>query len=69
MIQNHIKKEYNFVKNPGSISKLANQIRNIEACPVQLVENYIKRISIADSSVNAWVSVDAQGALETAECP
>ena len=68
MIQNHIKKEYNFVKNPGSISKLANQIRNIEACPVQLVENYIKRISIADSSVNAWVSVDAQGALETAEC-
>lgn len=67
MSQNHINKEYNFAKNPGSITKLANQIRNGEASPLQLVKNYIKRISVSDSSVNAWVSVDTQGALETAE--
>ena len=67
MSQNNIKNEHSFVKNPGSIYNLANQIRTGEVSPLQLVKNYIKRILVSDSSVNAWVSVDTQGALIAAE--
>lgn len=57
----------NYVQSPGSIIELAAQIRSGDIGPVQLVQRYLDRIAESDAAVNAWISVDSDGALATAE--
>lgn len=60
-------KPTNYVQSPGSITALAAQIRSGEITPAQLVQSYLDRIAEIDPAVEAWVSVDGDGALAVAE--
>ena len=57
----------NYVRSPGGIAELAGQIRAGDITPVELVQRYLDRIAVCDSAVEAWLSVDADGAMAAAE--
>ena len=57
----------NYVQSPGSIAELATQIRDGDITPAQLVQRYLARITESDPAVEAWLSVDDDGAMATAE--
>jgi len=57
----------NYVQSPGGIADLAGQIRTGEVTPAQLVERYLDRIAESDPAVEAWLSVDGDGAMAAAE--
>ena len=46
--------------------ELAAQVRAREVSPVELVELYLERIERLDPQLNAYVTVDAEGALAAA---
>lgn len=56
-----------YVQSPGGIAQLAGQIRAGDITPAQLVERYLGRIAESDAAVEAWLSVDGDGALAAAE--
>lgn len=56
-----------FVQSPGGISDLAAQIRAGDISPVDLVQRYLDRIAESDAAVEAWLSVDGDGALAAAK--
>jgi len=49
--------------------ELAERIRTREVSPLELVELYLDRIERLDPELNAYVTVDAEGALEAAREP
>ncbi|MCZ6454525.1 MAG: amidase family protein, partial [Alphaproteobacteria bacterium] len=57
----------NYVQSPGGIAELAEQIRTGDITPAQLLQRYLDRIAESDPAVEAWLSVDDEGALSTAE--
>ncbi|MDH3738343.1 MAG: amidase [Alphaproteobacteria bacterium] len=57
----------NYVQSPGGIADLAAQIRAGAITPAQLLQRYLDRIAASDSAVEAWLSVDGDGAMATAE--
>ncbi len=57
----------NYVQSPGGIAELAEQIRTGDITPAQLLQRYLDRIAESDPAVEAWLSVDDEGALATAE--
>jgi len=56
-----------YVQSPGGIAELAGQIRTGEVTPAQLVQRYLDRIAKSDTAVEAWLSVDGDGAMAVAE--
>jgi aspartyl-tRNA(Asn)/glutamyl-tRNA(Gln) amidotransferase subunit A len=56
-----------FVQSPGGVAELAAQIRAGDITPVELVHRYLDRIAESDAAVEAWLSVDDEGALAVAE--
>jgi aspartyl-tRNA(Asn)/glutamyl-tRNA(Gln) amidotransferase subunit A len=56
-----------YVQSPGGIAELAAQIRAGDITPVELVQRYLDRIAESDSAVEAWLSVDGDGALAAAQ--
>ena len=56
-----------FVEDPGRIADLARAIATGQLSPVDLVRRYLARIEAVDAHVKAWVRVDADRALATAE--
>ena len=56
-----------YVQSPGGITKLAGQIRTGEITPTELVQRYLDRITESDPAVEAWLSVDGDGAMAAAE--
>jgi aspartyl-tRNA(Asn)/glutamyl-tRNA(Gln) amidotransferase subunit A len=65
MTQRH--KTDTFVQDPGRIADLARAIATGQLSPVDLVRRYLARIEAVDPQVKAWVRVDADRALATAE--
>ena len=57
----------NYVRSPGGIADLARQIRAGDITPAQLVERYLDRIAESDPAVEAWLSVDGDGAMAAAK--
>ncbi len=57
----------NFVKNPGSIIKLFEKIKNQSLSPVELTKGYIDRINQTQSHIEQWKSYDFENALQLAE--
>ena len=57
----------NYAQSPGSIAELATQIRDGDITPAQLVQRYLDRIAESDPAVDAWILVDEEGAMATAE--
>jgi amidase len=53
----------------ASALELADRIRARELSPVELVELYLERIERIDPELNAYVTVDAEGALAAAREP
>jgi aspartyl-tRNA(Asn)/glutamyl-tRNA(Gln) amidotransferase subunit A len=60
-------KPTNYAQSAGSITALAAQIRTGEITPARLVQLYLDRIAEIDPAVEAWISVDGDGALAVAE--
>ena len=49
--------------------ELAERVRTREVSPVELAELYLERIERIDPTLNAYVTVDAEGALNAARAP
>ena len=56
-----------YAQSPGGITELAGQIRTGDITPVPLVQCYLDRIAESDAAVEAWLSVDGDGAMAVAE--
>ncbi len=55
------------VQSPGSITDLAAEISTGALSPTDLVQRYLNRITETDGAVEAWISVDREGAMAEAE--
>ena len=57
-----------YVQSPGGIAELTAQIRSGDITPAQLVQRYLDRITECDAAVEAWLSVDSDGAMAMINC-
>jgi len=57
----------NFVKNPGNLQNLFNQIKDKKLSPVDLINSYINRINDTQKDIEQWKSYDFEKAIETAK--
>ena len=57
----------NYVKNPGNIQNLFNQIKDKKLSPVDLINSYINRINDTQKDIEQWKSYDFEKAIETAK--
>ncbi len=56
-----------FAASPGSVVEIAADIREGTRTPTEAVEACLDRIAAVDAQVQAWISVDAEGARAAAE--
>ena len=57
----------NFVKNPGNLQNLFNDIKDKKLSPVDLINSYISRIDNTQKDIEQWKSYDFEKAIETAK--
>ncbi len=57
----------NYVKNPGNLQNLFNQIKDKKLSPVDLINSYINRINDTQKDIEQWKSYDFEKAIETAK--
>ena len=57
----------NFVKNPGSLQNLFNDIKDKKLSPVDLIKSYISRINDTQKHIEQWKSYDFEKAIEIAK--
>ena len=57
----------NFVKNPGNLQDLFNDIKDKKLSPVDLINSYINRINDTQKDIEQWKSYDFEKAIETAK--
>ena len=57
----------NYVKNPGNLQNLFNQIKDKKLSPVDLINSYINRINVTQKEIEQWKSYDFEKAIETAK--
>ena len=58
---------FNFVKNPGNLQHLFNEIKGKNLSPVDLINSYIRRINDTQKDIEQWKSYDFEKAIETAK--
>ena len=56
----------NYVKNPGNLQNLFNQIKDKKLSPVDLINSYINRINDTQKDIEQWKSYDFEKAIEIA---
>ena len=56
-----------FVKNPGNLQNLFNDIKDKKLSPVDLIDSYISRINDTQKDIEQWKSYDLEKAIETAK--
>ena len=57
----------NYVKNPGNLQNLFNEIKDKKLSPVDLIKSYISRINDTQKDIEQWKSYDFEKAIETAK--
>ncbi|MFL2821470.1 MAG: amidase [Alphaproteobacteria bacterium] len=57
----------NYVKNPGNLQNLFNQIKDKKLSPVELINSYVNRINDTQKVIEQWKSYDFEKAIETAK--
>ena len=57
----------NFVKNPGNLQNLLNDIKDKKLSPVDLIKSYISRINDTQKDIEQWKSYDFEKAIEIAK--
>jgi hypothetical protein len=61
-----LESDVNCVQDAGRVRELAAAIQNRSLSPVELLNRYLGRIAEAEPQVQAWVSIDAKGAMKVA---